>query len=263
MASGDDGLMSLPWIDLADRVAVVTGAAAGIGRATAFALAEAGATVIVVDRDASGVQATAEAIGGTAEARAFDVTDAHAWGDMGDWIESRFGRLDILVNSAGVSLTDRVGDTDLDVYRRTFAINVEGSLLGMATALRFMREAGKGAIVNLSSAASLKGNPIMASYGASKAAVAHYTRSAALEVARAGHDIRVNAVHPGLIDTAMAQDLYTIMAKAGPPEAVMKMVTTGRPGRAEEIADLILYLASDRASFISGASIVADRAQSA
>jgi NAD(P)-dependent dehydrogenase (short-subunit alcohol dehydrogenase family) len=263
MARSDDGLMSAPWIDLTGRVAVVTGAAAGIGRAAARALADAGATLIAIDRDASGVQATTMAIGGTAEARALDVTDAEAWSELADWIRSRFGRLDILVNSAGVSLSDRVGDADLEIYRRTFAINVEGSLLGMAVALSFMRPAGKGTIINLSSAASLKGNPIMASYGASKAAVAHYTRSAALEVARAGHDIRINAVHPGLIDTSMAQDLYTILAKVGPPETVMKMVTTGRPGRAEEVADLILYLASDRASFISGASIVADRAQSA
>lgn len=255
--------MTTPWIDLGGRVAAVTGAASGIGRAAAIALAGAGATVIVLDRDIAGALSTLSAIDGEAEARELDVVDAAAWRDLATWIDARFGRLDILVNSAGVAESDRAGDTDLDAYRRCFAVNVEGSLLGMATALEFMRAAGRGAIVNLSSTAALKGNPIMASYGASKAAIAHYTRSAALECVRSGHDIRVNAVQPGLVETSMAQDFYGIFDKVGGPEAVVAMTTTGRPARAEEIADLILYLASDRASFISGALVVADRAHSA
>ena len=255
--------MTTPWIDLTGRVALVTGAASGIGRATAQALASAGAVVIALDRDEAGARATVAAMGDKGRARALDVTDEAAWNGLSDWIGTHFDRVDILVNCAGVALSDRVGDSDLDVYRRTFAVNVEGALLGMAMALKFMRRSGSGAIVNLSSTASLKGNPIMASYGASKASIAHYTRSAALETARAGHLIRINAVHPGLIETAMAQDLYGIYAKVGPPEVVKAMVTTGRAGLPEEVADLILYLVSDRASFVSGASIVADRAHSA
>jgi NAD(P)-dependent dehydrogenase (short-subunit alcohol dehydrogenase family) len=133
----------------------------------------------------------------------------------------------------------------------------------MACALHFMRAAGRGAIVNMSSGASLRGSAVMASYGASKAAVAHFTRSAALDLVRAGHDIRVNAIHPGVIDTSMADDFSEIFSGLGPKETVMKVMTTGRPGTPEEVADLILFLASDRASFISGASIVIDRAQSA
>jgi len=253
-----------PWIDLTGRVAVITGAASGIGRATALAAAEAGATVIALDL--AGAEAVAAEIrdgGGTAEARILDVSNETAWHEFAAWIEGAFGRIDILVNSAGVALSDRVGDADLDIHHRTFAINVEGTLLGMQTALRFMRQSGAGAIVNVSSCAALRANPMMASYGASKAAVAHYTRSAAAEVLRAGHDIRINAVQPGLIETGMAQDLYKILERIGPPDTVRAALTTGRPGRPEEVADLILYLVSDRASYISGTAIVIDRGANA
>lgn len=253
--------MSEAWIDLTGQVAVVTGAASGIGRAAAIALAGAGATVVALDRDLAGAQALATEIKGAA--RGLDVVDEAGWQTIGDWIDAEFGRLDILVNSAGVALKDSVGDASLDTYRQTFAINVEGSLLGMAMALRFMRKAGKGAIVNLSSTAALKGNPIMASYGASKAAVAHFTRSAALQNARISGSIRINAVHPGLIETAMAQDFFDVFEKVGSPDAIRSAFTTGRAGRPEEVADLILFLCSERASFISGASINIDRAASA
>ncbi len=253
--------MSKGWIDLNGQVAVITGAASGIGKATCAALAGAGANVIALDRDLAGAQAVAAEIGGAAHV--LDVTNAAEWHEVSDWIDAEFGRLDILVNSAGIALKDTVGDVDLSNHHKTCAINVEGTLLGMQVALRFMRPQGKGAIINLSSTASLKGNPNMASYGASKAAVAHFTRSAALENVRAGHDIRINSVHPGLIETAMAGEFYGILEKIGPPDTLRSMMTTGRPGRPEEVADLILYLASDRASFVSGASIVIDRAASA
>ena len=258
--------MAAPWIDLSGRVALVTGAAAGIGRASALALAGAGASIIAVDLDLDHAEATAEMIrdsGGAADAHRLDVARKADWQILGEWIDQSSGRLDILVNSAGVALKDSVGDSDLATYHRTFAINVEGTLLGMELALRFMRAAGKGAIINLSSSAALRGNTLMASYGASKAAVAHYTRSVAAEVLRAGHDIRVVAVHPGLIETAMAGELYKIYDRIGPPEAVRAATTTGRAGRPEEVADLILFRASDRASYISGTSVVIDCAANA
>ncbi len=258
--------MKNPWIDLSGQVAVVTGAASGIGLAAALALADAGAKLVLLDRDEAGCRAVADTIaaaGGEAHCRALDVTSEADWQEAEEWIASEFGRLDILVNSAGVALSDRVGDATLEIHRKTFAVNVEGTLLGMAAALRFMRRQGKGAIINLSSTASLRSNPTMASYGASKAAVAHFTRSAALETMRAGHDIRINAIHPGLIETSMASDFYGIFEKVGSPDAVRTAMTTGRPGRPEEVADLILFLASDRASFIAGASINIDRAASA
>jgi NAD(P)-dependent dehydrogenase (short-subunit alcohol dehydrogenase family) len=239
----------------------VTGAARGIGKAAAAALASAGTQVILLDREFEAAQATAAEIGGVA--RALDVTNEVEWEATSDWIEAEFTRLDIMVNCAGVVLKDSVSDESLEVYRTTFDINVAGVLSGMALALKFMRKAGRGSIVNISSAASLKGSTLMASYGASKAAVAHYTRSAALEAVRAGHDIRVNAVHPGIIETQMADAVYDIYSHVGPPDVASKLFTTGRAGTTEEVGDLILFLASDRASYISGSSIVIDRAAKA
>jgi NAD(P)-dependent dehydrogenase (short-subunit alcohol dehydrogenase family) len=253
--------MSNGWIDLTGQVAAVTGAASGIGKATCLALAGAGAKVVALDRDLQGAQAVATQVGGMA--RGLDVTSEAEWRRVSDWIEAEFGRLDILVNSAGIAISDSVGDASLDNYHKTFAVNVEGTLLGMQVALEFMRKLGKGSIINLSSTASLKGNPIMASYGASKAAVTHFTRSTALQNARTANDIRINAVLPGLVETAMAGDFYDIFEMVGSPDAVRGAFTTGRAARAEEVADVILFLASDRASFISGAAITVDRAASA
>jgi NAD(P)-dependent dehydrogenase (short-subunit alcohol dehydrogenase family) len=257
--------VSKAWIDLSGQIAAITGGAAGIGQSAAIALAEVGAKVLLLDRDEAGCRATAERItkaGGEAHCHALDVTSEDQWNAVDQWIASTFGRLDIMVNSAGIAMSDRVGDETLDVHRKTFAVNVEGTLLGMTTALRFMRQQGKGAIINLSSTASLRSNPTMASYGASKAAVAHFTRSAALDSIRAGHDIRINAIHPGLIETPLAGDFYNIFEKMGSADVVRSAMTTGRPGRPEEVADLIVYLASERASFIAGASINIDRAAS-
>lgn len=255
-----------PWLDLSGRIAAVTGAASGIGRAAALALADVGATVLVLDRDVVGAHRVADAItaaGGTSAFHQLDVTREDEWQAVADWIGKTWGNLDVLVNSAGVVFSDRVGDEDIEPYRKTFAVNVDGTLLGMRMALGFMRAAGKGAIINISSAASFSGSSIMASYGASKATVAHLTRSAALETARCGHDIRINSIHPGLIQTAMADEFYGIYERVGPPEAVEAVMTTGRAGRPEEVADLIVFLSSDRASFISGATIAIDRAKSA
>ncbi|RYY33880.1 MAG: SDR family oxidoreductase [Sphingomonadales bacterium] len=266
--SGGEGMSGAaePWIDLTGRAALVTGAASGIGRAAARALAGAGATVLPVDRNQAGVDAVAAGIkeaGGSASSRALDVSDEAQWTATASWIEGSLGRLDILVNAAGVLSTDRVGDS-VDQYRATFAVNVEGGLLGMQTALAFMRRQGRGAIVNVSSAATLFGSPNAASYGASKAAIAHFTRSAASQLVGTGLDIRVNSVHPGLVETGMAEQVYAIgEERAGGREALVAAITSGRPARPEEIADLILFLCSERASYISGSEIIIDRAHNA
>jgi NAD(P)-dependent dehydrogenase (short-subunit alcohol dehydrogenase family) len=253
-----------PWIDLSGKLALVTGAANGIGRATAQGLAERGAEVLLLDRDGAGAKAAALAIGGKARARALDVTRKDEWDALGEWLAGEWGRIDIHVNCAGIARFDRVDEAILESYRDVFAVNVDGVVLGMALALRFMRAAGAGAIINVSSTASLKGNPAMASYGASKAAVAHFTRSAALETNRAGLDVRINAVMPGFTDTAMAEQVHDRFDdKLGGREATMQVFSSGRTAQPEEIADLIVYLASDRASFISGSVIAIDRAQSA
>jgi len=255
------------WIDFTGKIAAVTGAASGIGRATARMLAELGADVLLLDRDHAGAEAAAtgiRAVGGKASAHALDVTSEAEWQAVGQMIEQRHGRLDVLVNSAGIATFDRVDEAMFDTYRKAFAVNVEGSLHGMAMALGFMRPVGKGAVVNIASTAALKGNPAMASYGASKSAIAHYTRSAACELNRAGLDVRVNAVMPGFTETAMAQAVYDRFdEKMGGRAATMQVFSSGRAADPEEIANLAVFLASDRASFISGSVIAADRAQSA
>ena len=255
------------WIDLSGKVALVTGAAAGIGRATAEGLATAGARVVLLDRDGAGVAAAARELserGLEAVALRHDVTSEADWKSLGDWIAAHGARIDILANVAGIARFDRVDAAMFDTYREVFAVNVEGVLRGMALALEYMRPAGRGAIINISSTASLKGNPAMASYGASKAAISHYTRSAALEANRVGLDIRINAVLPGFTETGMAQQVYDQFDdKLGGRAETLKVFASGRPARPEEIADLIVFLASDRASFISGSTYNIDRAQSA
>lgn len=255
------------WIDLTGQVAVVTGAASGIGRASALEIAAAGATVIGLDRSGDALTDTVtaiEAAGDAAHTRTMDIISAAEWQSLSDWIVAEFGRWDILVNAAGIARFDRVDAEMFENYRDVFAVNVEGSLLGMTTALEFMRKAGKGAIVNVSSCASLKGNPAMANYGASKAAISHFTRSAALEVTRAGHDIRINALLPGFIDTAMGDSIHDQFDdKLGGREGTLAVFSSGRAGTPEEMANVILFLVSDRASFVSGSTWVADRAQSA
>ncbi len=255
------------WIDLAGKFALVTGGANGIGRAAAGSIARAGATVLLLDRDEAAVTAAAAAIsqeGLAAKGRRHDVTSEADWQAVREWVTAEWGRVDILVNSAGIARFDRVDANIFPTYREVFAVNVEGSLQGMALALDFMRPAGEGAIVNVSSTASLKGNPAMASYGASKAAISHFTRSAALEVNRAGLDIRINAVLPGFTQTDMADQIYDQFdAKLGGRDATMRVFSSGRPAQPQEIADLILYLVSDRASFISGSTYSIDRAQGA
>jgi NAD(P)-dependent dehydrogenase (short-subunit alcohol dehydrogenase family) len=255
-----------PWIDLRGRTAAVTGAASGIGRAAGSGTGRCWCHGAGAGPRRGGRPHVADAIteaGGSCTFQKLDVTSKADWQAVADWIADGWGSLDILVNSAGVVFTDRVGDEDLEIYRKTFAINVEGTLLGMRMALSFMRASGKGAIINISSSASFSGSSIMASYGARKATVAHFTRSAALETARAGYDIRINTIHPGLIQTSMADDFYDIYDRVGPPEAVEAVMTTGRAGRPEEVADLIVFLGSERATFISGAAIAIDRAKSA
>jgi NAD(P)-dependent dehydrogenase (short-subunit alcohol dehydrogenase family) len=255
------------WIDLSGRVALVTGAAAGIGRATAAAIARAGATTVLLDRDEAGVADVATQIaqdGFNAVGRVLDVASAADWAALADWIAAEFGRIDILVNCAGIARFDRVDAEMFATYRAVFAVNVEGPLRGMALALDYMRPAGCGAIVNVSSTAALKGNPAMASYGASKAAIAHFTRSAALETNRAGLDIRINAVLPGFTETGMAQQVYEKFDdRLGGRAETLRVFASGRPAQPSEIADLILFLVSDRASFISGSCYNIDRAQSA
>ena len=241
---------------LAGKAALVTGAASGIGRATVALFHAEGAKVAATDRNEAGL-AGLEGVADLILAQ--DVTDEARWREVADAVVAAFGRLDILVNSAGIALKGNIETATLDEFRLTEAVNVEGTFLGCREAIRAMKGKGGGSIVNLSSVAGVIGDAQSAAYCASKGAVRLLTKSAALHCGRAGYNIRLNSVHPSFADTPMVQEL---IASSKNPERVreglMRAAPMGRMGRAEEVANAILYLASDESSFTTGIELMVD-----
>lgn len=245
-----------------DKIALVTGAGTGIGRATAGRLHEEGATVVVTDLDGEAAHSAARELGGETLALQHDVRDEQAWQTVMSAITARFGRLDILVNNAGIlSLagSQSIEDTDLQHWRAVHQVNVEGVYLGCRHAVRAMRERG-GAIVNLSSIAGILGTPHLVAYGASKGAVRQLTKSVALHCGRAGYRIRCNSVHPGIIQTRMGDAVFAL--GGGDVDAVrearLATIPLGELGQASDVASCILFLASDEARYVTGAELVVD-----
>lgn len=243
--------------DLQGKVALVTGSSRGIGLATARALAEAGANVIATDIVAP--EQAAEDIGGWA--RALDVTQEGAWADAMAFARDVAGGLDILVNNAGVLTFQKLVAMSLDDWRRIQTVNVEGVFLGCKHAIPLIAERaalwnGGGSIINMSSVAGLRGSSDFTAYSASKGAVRLLTKSLALELAE--QKIRVNSVHPGLIETDMGRDTASHFAerhKFVPAATDEPLVGAGSPAN---IADAVVFLASGRAAFMTGAEVVVD-----
>ena len=235
-------------IDLDGRVAVITGGSGGIGFATAQRMAASGATLVLWDRDVATLERASAALPGTMTT-AFDVTDEAAVARATDAAMSRHGRIDILVNAAGVSAPKvTILESSLAEWRRIFDINLIGTYLASRAVGRHMVAADYGRIVNLGSVAGKEGNPFSAAYSASKAAVMSLTKSMAKELAKT--NVRVNCVAPAIIAT---KNLYHDM-----PEEMQKLwvsrVPMGRPGTPEEVAALIAWLASEECSFTTGAA---------
>lgn len=257
---------------LEGRTALVTGAARGIGAATAKRLASEGARIVVGDLlDELGANITAEikAAGAQAEYLRMDVTRESDWSAACQMAQSRFGGLDILVNNAGVVLPASIDETSLDDWRRTHAVNVEGVFLGIRTCTPLLKEGGRhwpggAAIVNLSSIAGLIGSPRMPAYSASKGAVRLLTKSVALEFGQKKYPIRINSVHPGVVDTDMGQIVVDLVKKrSATDEAAARALLValhpiGRLGKPEDIAHAIAFLCSDDAAFITGSELVVD-----
>jgi len=234
------------------KVALITGGARGQGAAEGRLFAAEGATVVVTDLlDAEG-KATAAMFGG--RYLHHDVTSADDWARVVDDIMASWGRLDVLVNNAGIWITGRMMDASLADYRRVIEVNQVGVFLGMQAAARPMIAARSGSIVNISSVAGLQGTLPGFAYGASKWAVRGMTKSAAQELGR--HGIRVNSIHPGLIETAMLHQLPGI--DAGGTDRYLARIPLGRVAEAEEVAKLALFLASDDSSYSTGAEFVID-----
>lgn len=244
------------------RVVLLTGAARGIGGAAAELFAREGAQVIVTDRDAADAQASVAALaaaGLAIEGQALDVADEAAWERVVDDVVTRFGKLDVLVNNAGVGWAGTAEDCTLDVWRRTMAVNMEGVFLGTRKAIAVMKERG-GNIVNVASIAGNVGEPLLAAYNASKGGVRIFTKAAALHCANSGYPIRVNSIHPGYTTTRLVNTLIEDMGQEGAAytEHVVGMIPMKRLADPMEIARPLLFLASDDASYMTGSELVVD-----
>jgi len=243
-----------------NKVAVVTGAALGIGQATATAFAQEGAAVVIADLDQKQGEATATAIqsnGGQALFISTDVSVEDNVCDMVDRTVSHFGRLDILVNNAGIYIQGDVEQTSLDNWERLMAVNLTGAFLCMKYAVPAMIQKGGGVVVNVASEAGLVGIKGQVAYNVSKAGVIALTRSSAVDLAEKG--IRVNSVCPGTTDTPLVK---AAVSRAPDPAAARRQLEEVRPlnrlGTPAEIASAILYLASDEAGYATGAILSID-----
>lgn len=246
------------------KVALITGGARGLGEASGRLMADEGATVVlsdVLDDVGKAVADDITAGGGSAEYVNQDVTDEDSWGEVVQGIVSRHGRIDIVVNNAGVALDKTIEDTSLEEFRWVNSINNEAVFLGTRAAMAAMKaqDPQGGSIVNISSIAGLVGIDNLAAYNASKGAVRLFSKSAALHAANQGYNIRVNTVHPSYTWTPMVQ---AIGDNTGDRDAFFDALSEahplGRPGVPMDIAYGVIYLASDEAAWVTGSELVID-----
>ncbi len=246
------------------KVALVTGAASGIGKATALTLAREGASVMVTDVDGDGAHGVAREIadfGGKAQALQQDTTDESGWQEVIAATLMAFGKLDVLVNNAGIAISGSIETFSLDDWRRQCAVNIDGVFLGVKHAIPAMRDSGGGSIINLSSIAGLRGNRSgLAGYSATKGAVRLFTKCAALEFA--ADKIRVNSVHPGIIETPIWDAILPTgeqgRNRGDLNQRAVQTVPNGVLGQPQDIANGILFLASDASAYMSGSELVID-----
>jgi 2-hydroxycyclohexanecarboxyl-CoA dehydrogenase len=236
---------------LDDKIAVVTGAGQGIGKAIAEKLAAEGATVVVTDVDESSAKETAETIGGGAVGLHTDVTSRESVHDMVEQVKSQFGRIDVLVNNAGWDKAGPFVDSDPADWDRVIAINLYGVLNMSKAVLPIMAEQGSGSVVNLGSDAGRVGSSGEAVYSAAKGGVIAFTKSVAREMAR--HQVNVNCVSPGPTDTALFASIGGDNPKLR--EALTKAIPFRRLGQPSDLANTVAFLASDEASFITGQTV--------
>jgi 3(or 17)beta-hydroxysteroid dehydrogenase len=242
------------------KVAVVTGAASGLGKAISFLLAGEGASVVLADINEADGKKAAETITSRGSRAIFvklDVTSESDWAQVMKVTLERFGKLDVLVNCAGVFHDKSIEDTTLASWRRVIAINLDGVFLGTKAAIAPMKKNGGGSIINLSSAGGIIGTSDSAAYNASKGGVRLLTKASAIEFSHASHNynIRVNSVHPGVIKTPMTKWITDDPESA---KAVMEKQPIGFMGEPDDVAYGVLYLASDESRYVTGSELVID-----
>ena len=244
---------------LEGKTALVTGAASGIGLQTSIRLAEEGARVMMTDINLEEGLQQAEKLGANATFLKLDITEEEEWISVLDETVKRFGRLDILVNSAGMVLIADVEQITLEDWRKVHAVNLDGTFLGCKHGVRVMKEFGAGSIINLSSVSGMIGGFNLAAYNSSKGAVRMLTKSVALHCARAGYGIRCNSIHPTFIETPMLESM--IRNSPDPEKArqtLVRQVPLRRIGKPDDVANMIVYLASDESTFVTGTEMVID-----
>ena len=250
--------------DFSNKVAVVTGAAGGIGFATALQFAQAGATVVITDIDEKGLaaaQATAKKEGYDLSAYKHDVTSESDWDNVFSEVSNAHGKVDILVNNAGYLAAGSVETETLKGFQKTIDINLNSIFLGMQRGVASMKETGGGAIVNVASVNSFVADANSVAYTASKGAVNLATKSSAIHCAREGYNIRINSVHPGYTETKLLVEAVSSLGEELATELnnrVLGMIPVGRFAQPKEIAPAILFLASDEATYMVGSSLVID-----
>lgn len=248
---------------LQDKIALITGAGAGLGEATARRFAEEGATVILTDMNGDNalrVAAEISAIGGRAVGRLQDVTNEAAWDQMVDDIVAEYGQLSVLVNNAGIALPATVEDATLDDWRKVQAVNMEGVFMGCRAAIKAMKKSS-GSIINISSIEGIVGEANTAAYNASKGGVRIFTKSVALHCASQGYPIRANSLHPGFILTAMVEEGIASLPEAARLDLQDRLgrdIPFGTMGEPLDIANGCLFLASDESKYMTGSELIID-----
>lgn len=245
-----------------NKVALITGAAQGLGAAIAAMLANEGASVVLTDINIDGAREQARAINSAHEGRAIaiehDVTDADQWAKVVNETKATYGGLHILVNNAGIGSIGNVVEESFENWRRVHAIDLDSVFLGCKTAIPVMAESGGGSIINVSSISGIIAGHNLAAYNSAKAAVRHLSKSVALHCARAGNNIRSNSIHPVFVDTPIldgmsrGEDREEMLKKLG------RQIPIGRVAEPDDVAYAVLYLGSDESGFVTGSELKID-----